>query len=334
MVRGSPAVWTICLLFFQCGLLLGYTYTHLFARLLKPSRQVIVHLSFLAASLLLLPITPDPGMKPTGGAAPLLGIIKLLLFTVGVPYLLVSTTGPLIQHWYGLSTKGASPYRLYALSNVGSLLGLQTYPFLFEPNLSLDTQTSLWSLGYGLFVVLAGGSAILVYRSPSPRSSASNSREEATTTRSRSIDPPLWILLSACGSILLLSSTNMMTQDVAVIPFLWVLPLALYLISFLIAFDSPRCYHRWFWMPLFLASVPISILLLNQAHGGEELDIRIQVTLYSAALFSAVMVCHGELVRIKPEAKRLTSFYLLVSLGGALGGAFVNLLAPRLFNGF
>jgi hypothetical protein len=334
---GSPAVWTTCLLFFQVGLLLGYTYAYLLVRFLEQKKQMIVHLSLLAISLFFLPITPDASMKPSGAEHPITGIITLLLFTVGIPYILISTTGPLVQHWYGKRYAGKSPYRLYALSNLGSLLGLLTYPFLFEPSLSLKMQTLFWSGGYGLFILVCGWCALVTYRNASKSEHSSSSeptQEEASEPKSRWLDPLLWVLLSSCGSIVLLSSTNKITQDVAVIPFLWVLPLALYLVSFIIAFDSPRWYKRWFWIPLFLLSIPASILLLNQAHGVDEMNIKVQVLLYSSAMFAAVMICHGEMVRLKPRIQSLTAFYLMVSLGGALGGVFVNLVAPRIFSGF
>ena len=336
---GSPAVWSTCLLFFQVGLLLGYTYAHLLVRFLDKRKQVIVHCSLLVISLILLPVTPDESLKPAGDENPTWGIIRLLLLTVGIPYMLVSTTGPLVQHWFSKRYVNKSPYRLYALSNLGSLLGLMTYPFLLEPLLNLKSQTLLWSGGYGVYMVACCWCASILYRtntnSGEPEgASAPSSVKEAQGKGLGFTDPLLWLLLSGCGSVVLMSSTNKITQDVAVIPFLWILPLSLYLITLIIAFDGPRWYKRWFWIPLFVLSIPASILLLDQAHGGSEMDIMVQVALYLFAMFTAAMVCHGELVRLKPQIQYLTGFYLMVSLGGALGGAFVNFLAPLMFSGF
>ena len=336
---GSPAVWSTCLLFFQVGLLLGYTYAHLLVRFLDKRKQVIVHCSLLFVSLILLPVTPDESLKPIGTENPTLGIIRLLLLTVGIPYMLVSTTGPLVQHWFSKRYVNKSPYRLYALSNLGSLLGLMTYPFLLEPLLDLKSQTYLWTGGYGVYMIACCWCASILYRADSKASetaegSPTASAEETKGGKLGFMNPLLWLALSGCGSMVLMSSTNKITQDVAVIPFLWILPLSLYLITLIIAFDGPRWYKRWFWIPLFVLSIPASILLLDQAHGGDEMDIMVQVALYLFAMFTAAMVCHGELVRLKPRVQHLTGFYLMVSLGGALGGAFVNFLAPIMFSGF
>jgi hypothetical protein len=336
---GSPAVWSTCLLFFQVGLLLGYTYAHLLVRFLDKRKQVIVHCSLLVVSLILLPVTPDESLKPGGEENPTWGIIRLLMLTVGIPYMLVSTTGPLVQHWFSKRYVNKSPYRLYALSNLGSLLGLMTYPFLLEPLLNLRSQTLLWSGGYGVYMIACCWCASILYRTNTKSSeavepSAPEPVEKAKVSRLGFTDPLLWLLLSGCGSVVLMSSTNKITQDVAVIPFLWILPLSLYLITLIIAFDGPRWYKRWFWIPLFVLSIPASILLLDQAHGGDEMDIMVQVALYLFAMFTAAMVCHGELVRLKPQVQHLTGFYLMVSLGGALGGTFVNFLAPLMFSGF
>ncbi len=330
---GSPAVWTTCLLFFQVLLLAGYTYSHLLASFLTPRRQLITHITLLGLSFVFLPITPGEALKPDGHQDPVYGIITLLLFTVGAPYLLVSASGPLFQHLFSRSHPGVSPYRLYALSNLGSLLGLLIYPFVLELYLPLSMQTVLWSIGYGLYASVCGWCAISMFRLPTePASIDRPSRQDGEKASSE--NKLLWLLLSACGSVVLLASTNQMSQDVAVIPFLWILPLSLYLISFIICFDNTRWYHRAVWVPLLLLSMSAVVYLLHQDYAGERMDLFLQITIYSAALFTCCMICHGELVRLKPPSSGLTSFYLLVALGGALGGGFVNLVAPYLFDGY
>lgn len=326
---GSPSVWSACLLFFQIGLLVGYAYAHLLVKYLTPQRQVIVHISILLLTLAVLPITPDASLKPDGSEQPLISILYLLLVTVGAPYILISSTGPLIQHWFSRLYTDKSPYRLYALSNLGSLLGLLTYPFLVEPNMQLGNQTLVWSLAYTLFVgfTLWSGRTVFSITTLNPVPAKSS----IDTDWWRKI---LWILLPACGTIVLLSGTNKITQDVAVIPFLWILPLSLYLITYIIAFDNERWYHRGFWVPALALAVSAATYMLLQDYADHEIDLHIQVLIYSAAIFTCCMVCHGEVVRIKPDSQGLTGFYLAIALGGALGGSFVSLIAPIIFTGF
>jgi len=320
-------VWSTCMLFFQVGLLLGYVYAHLMARYIKPSKQVMIHAALLAISLIFLPITPDAALKPMGDCDPIRGIISLLFLTVGAPYILISSTGPLLQHWYNVKYANKSPYRLYALSNLGSLLGLMTYPFLVEPNMVLGTQTIFWSCGYVLFIGACLWSGRSLLYANNAVSSTTHSQSDTMGTPAKN-NPLLWIGLSACGSIMLLAVTSKTTQDISVIPFLWVLPLSLYLCTFIIAFDSPRWYRRKIWLPAFLLStVAIAYLL----HPDTRLHIVVTVLLYNAAMFCIIMVCHGELARSKPPAHQLTFFFLMVSLGGAIGEAYVSFVAPTLF---
>ncbi len=327
---GSPTVWSTCMLFFQLGLLVGYIYAHLLARYLKQHQQVILHAALLLLSLLSLPITPDPALKPAGGEDPIWGIIHLLFLTVGAPYVLISSTGPLLQHWYRQKYADRSPYRLYALSNFASLLGLLSYPFLVEPNMVLGSQTFFWSCGYLAFFVAclwSGGSLFWGKKSrdstPASKETTSTPAGEQTSTR-----PLLWLGLSACASVLFLAITSKTTQDVSVIPFLWVVPLSLYLCTLIVAFDSPRWYRRRLWIPAFLLSCGLLTYLL---HSNTELHILWTIFCYNLALFCIVMVCHGELARSKPPAGQLTYFYLMTSLGGALGGAFVSFVATKIF---
>ena len=268
---GGPGVWTTCMLFFQVLLLGGYAYAHVISRWLKPRAQAIVHLALLAAALALLPIIPRDSWKPHGGGNPTLRILALLAVSIGLPYFVLSATGPLVQQWFSRSKPGASPYRLYALSNVGSLLALVSYPFFFETHFTRQTQAGLWAWGLVAYVVCCALCAVKLWKSEGGpdaegrrqnaecQNAESSIRVEATSApvtdlglglRTSDFALPLpstaccGLLLPACASVLLLATTNKMCQDVAVIPFLWVLPLALYLLSFIICFDSPRWYKR------------------------------------------------------------------------------------------
>ncbi len=330
---GTPAVWTTCMLFFQVFLLGGYLYAHLLASHLSPRYQALLHLSLVVCSLVFLPITPEDTWKPDGNENPMLAIVLLLLVTIGAPFLLVSASGPLLQHWFNRIHPTLSPYRLYALSNLGSLLGLVSYPFFVEPQLGLSTQTFLWSTGYSLYVVLVAWSAITLFRFATQNDSSENPGY-LTGTKLCLIERLLTLALAACGSVVLLASTNQICRDIAVIPFLWVLPLSLYLISFILCFDHPRWYDRRVWVPLLLTSLSAVGYLLLQDYAETEMNLYFQIFIYSAALFACCMACHGELVRLKPSADYLTSFYLMIALGGALGGVFVNLVAPVLFKGY
>ena len=341
---GGPGVWTTCMLFFQLLLLGGYAYAYLISRWLKPHAQAIVHLVLLASALALLPVIPSDAWKPTGGENPVPRILALLLVTVGLPYFVLSTTGPLMQQWFSRANPGRSPYRLFALSNAGSLLALVSYPFFFETHFTRKAQASFWGWGLLAFVVCCGACAVRLWRShpQSPQSKVQSRESESGPTEDAPLSSPvpainsqpstlnylLWLLLPACASTLLLATTNKMCQDVAVIPFLWVAPLAIYLVSFIISFDSPRWYRRLpFTLALILLLGAVCWVLPQQS----DVPLFLVLAIYSGALFVCCMVCHGELYRLRPEPERLTSFYLLVAAGGALGGLFVAVIAPLVF---
>lgn len=332
---GSPGVWTTCLLFFQVGLLGGYAYAHALVTFLREKRrwQIGVHLTFLGIAFALLPITPSDELKPdASGISPVGGIVQLLAVTVGFPYLLLSASGPLLQHWFSEVFPGRSPYRLYAVSNLGSLLGLLTYPFFFEPLLNVPQQTTLWSVAFGVYGLLAIAAAVVFVKKANP---AATGREvkEVEIKRSK-FDIFLWIAFSACGSMLLLSLTSQMCQDVAVVPFLWVIPLSLYLLTFVIAFDHERWYLRPVAVPLAAGAIAMTIWLMNRQYANTEWPLVWQIVIYCSAIFFGCLICHGEVVRLKPHSRHLTGFYLCISLGGAIGGLFVSLFAPRLFTGY
>jgi protein-L-isoaspartate O-methyltransferase len=275
----------------------------------------------------LLPITPGDQWKPTDGSNAAGHILLLLLACLGLPYLVLSATGPLLQAWFSKANPGVSPYRLYALSNIGSLLALLVYPFVLEPQLARQAQANWWSVGLALYAGLAGWCGYKVWKSAGADTKATiaDDAEEAPST-SRKL---LWFALPACGVMLLLAITNKICQDIAVVPFLWVLPLSLYLLSFIISFDSPRWYHRAFWLPLLAALLGMVLYNLNQAESHP--NITPLATLYLGTLFVACMVCHGEVFRLRPGASRLTGYYLSISAGGAAGGLFVALVAPFIF---
>jgi protein-L-isoaspartate O-methyltransferase len=324
---GGPAVWTTCMLFFQLLLLGGYAYAHFSISRLTPRRQVITHLGLLALAVALLPITPGDAWKPTDGSHAAGHILLLLLGCLGLPYLVLSATGPLLQAWFSKANPGVSPYRLYALSNVGSLLALLIYPFYLEPQLSRQAQADGWSWGLAIYAGLTAWCGLKVWKSAAADGeTAKSAEEEAPASAWRKL---LWFALPACGVMLLLAITNKLCQDIAVVPFLWVLPLSLYLLSFIISFDSPRWYHRGFWLPLL--AILLGLVLQNLYKAESHPDITPLATLYLGTMFVACMVCHGEVYRLRPGAGQLTGFYLSLSAGGAAGGLFVALAAPFVF---
>ena len=326
---GSAAVWSTCLLFFQAALLAGYLYAHWSTRSLKPRYQAILHVALMAASLALLPILPSPFWKPQHAGDPSGRILLLLAVTIGLPYILLSTTSPLLQAWYVAAKPGSIPYRLFALSNFGSLLALISYPALFEPLFTTHTQGYGWSWVYAVFVVVCAIVALAALRAGHQSRATSRSDEPPTP-------PPawhlrlLWTALAACSTALLLAITNHMSQNVAPIPFLWVLPLGLYLITFILCFEREKVYNRAVFLPLLAIALGGAAFTIYYNEGNP--NIRWAIPTFAAALFICCMVCHGELVRLKPDPRHLTFFYMMISLGGALGGVFVAIAAPHIFH--
>jgi hypothetical protein len=327
---GAPGVWTTCLLFFQVALLAGYAYAHLVVSRLSPRTQALLHAALLLGVLLTLPIIPAERLKPPDPANPSGRIILLLALTVGLPYFALATTAPLLQAWVARIDPRVAPYRLYALSNFASLLALVSYPFVIEPLMSRREQAWAWS---GLFVLFAVGCAYCAWRAarrkpppgPPPDEAASEPAEVAPSAYRRF----MWVALPACASALLLGTTNTLTQDVAPVPFLWVLPLALYLLTFVLAFDHPRWYSRRVLGPLMvLAAAAMAWAMRQTLH---NISIGQMLVVYSGGMFVACLLCHGELARLRPHPRHLTAYYLAISAGGALGGAFVSILAPVLF---
>jgi len=326
---GSAAVWTTCMLFFQTILLLGYLYVYWTVRHLSPKTHGKVHSALLGISVVLLPITPGVNWKPAGGGNPSYEILLLLAACVGVPYFLLSTTSPLLQSWYSKTGKGVLPYRLFALSNLGSMLALISYPVAVEPFLPSRLQGTVWSVAYVAFVLLCVTAATITTRRVTAVTETSVETEEEIPAKPDAGSLAMWVALAACPSALLLAVTNHLTQDVASIPFLWIVPLVLYLLSFILCFDADGWYIRPLWMGLLIPSLAGMAYFLYT--GTEDFNMKILLSSFSAAFFVCCMVCHGEMVRLKPHPRYLTSFYLMLSIGGALGGLFVGLVAPYLF---
>lgn len=339
---GGPSIWTACMLFFQILLLGGYLYSHLLTSRLSPRRQVQVHGVLVLLSLLWLPIAPDVSWKPTAGEAPLSRILLLLAATVGAPYFVLSTTGPLMQRWFTWTSPGTSPWRLYALSNVGSLLALLSYPFVFEPVLTLRSQVVSWSVLYLCYGILAGLCTIPVWRmgqallsgvvgAGAVSGDAVRGADDERTPRPSLTTMGLWLLLAAASSVMFLATTNQLCIDVATVPFLWILPLSLYLLSFILCFDSPHWYNRTVFAVLLMVGCPVVCdVLLDGADAG----LVLQIAVFSTVLFAGCMCCHGELYGLRPATRWLTLYFVVISAGGALGGLFVALGAPRLFSGY
>jgi spermidine synthase len=322
---GSALVWTACMLFFQTALLAGYLYAHWMATSTRPTGYF--HIALLAASLLLLPVIPSATWKPLGDANPLPRILGLLAATVGAPYTLLSTTGPLVQSWYSRRNSGAVPYRLFSLSNFASLLALLSYPVLIEPWIPATVQATAWSAEYAIFVALMGWLTLEVVNHPLPPIAP----QAAAASRITAGQSFLWIVLPAFASFLLLATTNYLCQNVAVVPFLWILPLSIYLVSFILCFGGNNWYRRAILLPLFCAVMALAGYLVMKETPGTAVILHIVV--YSLTLFFICMFCHGELALRKPEPAHLTRFYLMISFGGALGSLLAAVGAPLMLHG-
>jgi hypothetical protein len=326
---GSANVWTTCLVFFQFVLLFGYAYADLLVRKLSERTQLRLHVALLALSCVLLPIVPGAHWKPLGTESPAPLILGLLALTVGLPYFLLSTTSPLVQSWFARRFPQRSPYRLFALSNLASMLALACYPFALEPWVTTRMQAYGWSAGYLLFVLLCATCAWYGSRNraasaavaPETGKAAIGSRDKPTVARQ-----VLWVALAATGSFLLLAVTNHICENISSIPLLWIVPLSIYLLSFILCFDSARWYRR----DLVAATLAAGLGVMGWTLASRDLTHRLelQIAVFCIGLFIACMFCHGELARLKPLPRYLTRFYLMVSAGGALGSTLVGIVAP------
>jgi len=333
---GSAALWGTCLLFFQTALLAGYAYADALNRWLSLKRQVILHSALLVSAAITMPIIASPAWRPEGSEEPIGRILGLLAATIGLPYFLLATTTPLIGAWYWRRHQTSAPYRLFALSNLASLLALIGFPFLIEPWLGTRETAWMWS---GIFVLFAAlcialGRQTLVQSQTNPHTNIAATHIDAQAASTSAPHPTrfsrwlLWVALSAIGSAMLLGISSHLTQNISSAPLLWVIPLALYLITFIISFDHPR----WYLRPLFFLLA--GALLPTMAWLSDSLNLKIVTPIYACGLFVTCMVCHGELARLKPHPAKLTAFYLSISVGGALGSLAMAVIAPIVFRGY
>lgn len=331
---GTASVWTVCVVFFQAVLLAGYAYAHALTRA-SPRTQTRVHVVLLAIGVAGLPIIASPAWKPVGDADPTWRIVGLLAATIGLPYFLLSSTGPLIQRWVATDAAIATPparvYRLFALSNVGSLVGLLAYPFAIEPYTSLPVQSWAWSAGFVAFALACAACALR--RRERPVVAATDAPDEPPAPRPTISRSAFWLVCGALGSMLLLAVTNHITQNIASMPFLWILPLTLYLLSFVVVFEG-RQGRGWYVRDAWRAPVAAGVIAMAWAMGAHSgvLSLAVALPIFCAGLFLACVFCHGELAATRPAPAYLTQFYLCLSAGGALGGLFVALVAPKLFD--
>ena len=334
---GTAAVWTTSLLVYQLLLLAGYFYSHGLISRLTSKNQVLLHSAVLLTAMFLVivltvfwpsAVTPGASWKPSVSTNPALQVVSVILVATGLPFFVLSTTSPLLQGWYARLGGGGQTYRLYAVSNAGSLLALLTFPFILEPGFHLTALGKAWSV---FFLCFAGGCAMCARWASGIMASSFEPMRTETSPRSNQglLTQMLWFLLPACASSLLLASTNLLCQEVTSIPLLWVLPLSVYLITFILCFASSRWYPRGLFQPLFVLGAMATCvpLIFGGAFVGEA-------ALVTITLFSAWMICHGELARLKPGIGDLTSFYLVISAGGAAGGIMVAVIAPVTFNSF
>jgi hypothetical protein len=335
---GSSAVWTTCMLFFQATLLVGYAYADVTPRALGSRNQPRAHIVVALLCLLVLPILAPEALKPLGSEEPISRILMLLAVTIGLPYLLLSTTSPLIQSYFARLNPGRDPYRLFALSNAASLAALVAYPAMIEPFVGVRAQALGWSIAFAFYVLLLVTLAWRVSRADALVPAGSIAPEMTQDSIQESAAPPSgisqlrWIALSAAGSMLLLAVSNHITQNVASVPLLWVLPLTLYLLTFILTFDGKGWYQRRFYAgPFFVLVIAMCTLLVEKTY---QFDLVVQTSVFCVGLFVVCMMCHGELVMSKPAPTHLTRFYLLVSVGGALGALVVSVVAPLLFPTF
>ena len=331
---GTSAVWTTAMLFFQTVLLLGYAYI-LFIAKLSLKKQIVLHALVVVGIVSLIlslftfwkaPILPDISLKLNDNISPIFQVLSILSIGVGLPYFLLSTTSVLLQRWFGVIQADKSPYPLYALSNVASLLALLSYPVFIEPFFPLQRQGFGWAIGfvlYGIFLLVCCGQTWFGH----------TQKKDIAVQKHVVIEKKvalLWLLLSAISTLMLLAITNIQTQSIAPVPFLWILPLSLYLLSFILCFSGERWYWRNLYAYIFLVTMPL-VLVFSVVQAPSVLS---GIIIYSLALFSCCMICHGELYRLRPHPKRLDTFYVLIALGSVMSGIFVGIVAPLLFNGF
>jgi len=371
LLGGSAAVWTTCLVFFQTALLLGYLCAHGIATRLRPRGQALAYALLLVISLAQVAINLNPHPHAST-ARPIFSVLAVLSGLIGVPFLVLSATSSLLQAWYARSGPGEArmaeaarpPYRLFAVSNFGSLLALVIYPILIEPNFSLRVQTLWWSAGFLLFAIVCGGISFGASASAEPRvesisaaragqdgdgtPAASETAPQSPPSPAQAVEKPvtagdrlLWLLMAAGGSLLLCALTTHLSQNIAAIPLLWIVPLTIYLLTFVIAFNG-KLYWRWVivcLLPFALGCVGYLIVFADSDkyfpiwNAVKNIPLWASVLVFCLALFIACLLCHGELYRLRPAPRYTTQYYLLIATGGALGSMFVGVCAPFIFRG-
>ncbi|HJO22719.1 MAG: ferrichrome ABC transporter permease [bacterium] len=337
---GVPAVWMLCLAFYQSTLFLGYAYAHFLIRFVRASRQFAIHAILIGTALVALPVLPGDHWQPLGASSPEVEILIMLVANVALPFVVLASTGPLVQAWFARRYPGRSPYPLYAVSNLGSLLALVAYPVLLEPQLGLSDTGDLWAIAFGVTAALVLACAALAWRSPSDSGDSLEVDRSEGTERLSALRVVLWLLLSASAVLVLMGVTNKLCLDIASAPFLWILPLATYLLTLILCFASESLYSRIPYAALALAALVLTVglpLWLGWVDPSVQSffgSIDLQITCFCLLLFSVGMMMHGELYRLRPPAHALTAFYLCVAGGGALGGIFVGIMAPVLFDAY
>lgn len=329
---GSPAVWNACMAFFQAALLAGYLYAHLLQRLPRISSQIVTHLALLAAAALVLPLGIDSAFGAPGVGAPVLWLLEVLTLSIGAPFAILSASAPLLQAWYVRSaaqvSEAGNPYILYSASNLGSMLALLCYPTIVEPSLSVHSQSTGWSLGYFGFCILMATIGMVVWRKTLPAPVGATQSTVAAPASPSWRARLQWLALAAVPSSLMLGATTYISDDVASVPFLWVIPLALYLLTFIVSFQAEPAISNQralLWQVVFV-TMAAALLCINSSSLAAHLFV------YTGAFFFSALVCHRRLANSRPDARHLTEFYLCLSAGGVLGGMFNAFLAPQIFS--
>lgn len=326
---GSSAVWIACLVFFQTMLLLGYLYAHWLGRRSSVQHAERTHIALLVIASALLLLVGQPDLSRASGH-PLTAIFQALSLTIGLPFLLLASTSPLLQLWLAREENAGVPWRLFALSNAGSLLALLLYPTLIEPHLSLSTQRAAWGCGFALYAFLSLIVQLRIRGMGRPASPAPVTPTETGTPASRRAKL-LWFLLPAVAAMQLCAVTSHLSQNIAAIPLLWVLPLGVYLLTFIVAFDAPRLYRRWLVVRLLVVFLAALGYMLSKT--DVSLPIQVSIGFFLTELFFACLFCHAETYALRPaRPSESTLFYLLIAAGGAAGSIFIGIGCPLLFD--
>ncbi len=325
---GSSAVWITCLVFFQTALLLGYLYAHWLSRRVPARMAVSLHIALLVLAVSVLVFVAQPDLSAAAGH-PLTAIFRALTVTIGLPFLLLASTGPLLQLWLARQQRSGVIWKLFALSNAGSLLALLLYPTLIEPHLSLVVQREAWGCGFGIYAVFC---TVIAWRARKTEGAGPREPQSAAgATRSSWRSKLLWFLLPAGAAMQLCAVTSHLSQNIAAIPLLWVLPLGIYLLTFIVAFEAPGFYRRWLMVRLLALGLAALAWMLSQTDA--TWPIQFSIGFFLIELFFACLFCHAETYTLRPANRsESTLFYLLIAAGGAAGTIFIGIACPLLFD--